>query len=126
MLSNSSVKSSHNLCQSSMVKSLVCSGAGLTSMRMTEFLTRLDFSSVSRIESHIPVASRPGGSRLSPTWKMRSGCFLFLDSPVMYLMSFIPWEMDFAFPIMARPPCLHRSLSRRAGGWKTVPCRSRP
>ena len=32
----------------------------------------------------------------------------------------------FAFPIMARPPCLHRSLSRRAGGWKTVPCRARP
>ncbi|MCS2386143.1 hypothetical protein NXY25_23390 [Bacteroides thetaiotaomicron] len=78
------------------------------------------------MESHIPVASRPGGRRLSPTWKMRSGCFLFLDSPVMYLMSFIPWEMDFAFPIMARPPRLHRSLSRRASGWKTVPCRARP
>lgn len=59
-----------------------------------------------------------GRQQIVPTWKMRSGCFLFLDSPVMYLMSFIPWEMDFAFPIMARPPCLHRSLSRRAGGWK--------
>ena len=67
MLSNSSMNSSHSFSQSVMVKSFVCSGAGLTSMRMTEFLIFLNLSSVSRMESHIPVASRPGGSKLSLT-----------------------------------------------------------
>jgi hypothetical protein len=47
--------------QSSMVKFFVYSGAGLASMRMTKFLTRLNFATVSRMESQIP--SRPDSTK---------------------------------------------------------------
>lgn len=66
-LSNSVAKSCQSFCQSSMVKSLVCSGDGLSSILMTEFFTGRKRERVSCIEFQTPIASGSDGIILSNT-----------------------------------------------------------
>ena len=99
-LSNSSANFCHNFCQSSIVKSLVCSIAGLTSIWITEFLMPGWLFAVSDISSQMPIASKSGERYWSHTWCIFSGSFLFLDSPLIYRSALMPCDIAFALPIM--------------------------
>ncbi len=103
--SNAAAKSSHSCFQSSIVKSPVCSMAGLISIRMTLFFMLGWFMAANFISVQIPVASMPCGMKLSHIRVIFSGCFLFFDSPDTYSIALMPWAMAFALAIMHRPPC---------------------
>ena len=103
--SKATAKSFQSCFQSLTVKFLVCSIAGLISMRMTLFLIFGWFIVANFISVQIPVASKPCGMKLSHIRVIFSGCFLFLDSPDTYSIALMPWATAFALAIIHRPPC---------------------